>query len=187
MYRIEPFQRADLPIVAAFVCAIQEHERIATPELRPGSEIASSYTELLLRTVAEQDGVMLLAKHRDHCIGFACAWIEEDDDPLVREDARHLAYVSDIFVEDGWRRRGVGRMLLAAVEAEMLKRGCRRVRARRPPTSRPRDATKPPVIGLTKSHSTRRSARARRPLPSRANCANPPPAAMSAFTGGRNG
>ena len=130
MYRIEPFQRADLPIVAAFVCAIQEHERIATPELRPGSEIASSYTELLLRTVADQDGVMLLAKHRDNCIGFACAWIEEDDDPLVREDARHLAYVSDIFVEDGWRRRGVGRTLLAAVEAEMLKRGCRRVRVR---------------------------------------------------------
>ena len=46
MYRIEPFQRADLPIVAAFVCAIQEHERIATPELRPGSEIASSYTSI---------------------------------------------------------------------------------------------------------------------------------------------
>jgi ribosomal protein S18 acetylase RimI-like enzyme len=44
------------------------------------------------------------------------------------EDARRHAYVSDIFVGEAWRRRGVGRTLLTAIEAEMRRRGCRRIR-----------------------------------------------------------
>jgi ribosomal protein S18 acetylase RimI-like enzyme len=128
MFRIEPYQRADLPSIVAFVEAIQEIERVDVPDLRPGAEIGSSYAETLLRSVDRQDGVILLAKDGDQAVGFACAWIERDDDPLLREDARRHAYVSDIFVGEAWRRRGVGRTLLTAIEAEMHRRGCRRIR-----------------------------------------------------------
>jgi ribosomal protein S18 acetylase RimI-like enzyme len=128
MYRIEPFQRADLPSIVAFVEAIQEFERIDVPELKPGTEIGASYAQALLRSVAQQDGVILLAKDGKQAVGFVCAWIDQDDDPLLREDARRHAYVSDIFVGEAWRRRGLARTLLLAIEAEMGRRGCRRIR-----------------------------------------------------------
>jgi ribosomal protein S18 acetylase RimI-like enzyme len=65
---------------------------------------------------------------RRECLGFACAWIEQDDDPLVRDDARIHAYVSDIFVDQGWRRQGIASLLLDELEAKMRSRGCARIR-----------------------------------------------------------
>ncbi len=128
MFRIEPFRPTDLPAVIAFVAAIQEHERAGVSELKAGSEIGPRYAELLLRTVAEQNGLILLVKFGERSIGFSCAWVDEDDDMLLREDVRCHAYISDIFVEVGWRRKGVGRMLLKAIETHMGQRGCRRAR-----------------------------------------------------------
>jgi ribosomal protein S18 acetylase RimI-like enzyme len=126
--RIEPFQQQDTAALVIFVEAIQDYERLSVPELKPGSEIGSSYTDLLMRTVAERSGLILLAKAGEQTIGFACAWIDEDDDPLLRDNARHHAYVSDIFVTDNWRRKGVARALLQAIENKMHERGCRRIR-----------------------------------------------------------
>ena len=36
--------------------------------------------------------------------------------------------MSDIYVAEGWRRRGVGASLLRRIETEMRRRGCRRIR-----------------------------------------------------------
>jgi ribosomal protein S18 acetylase RimI-like enzyme len=128
MFVIEPFQPTDLPRIVAFVAAVQEHERSSVPDLRPGAEIGAEYADIIVRNAAEKDGVILLAKAAGKAVGFACAWIDVDRDPLVREATRVHAYVSDIYVVDDWRRRGVARRLLAAVEANMLQRGCRRLR-----------------------------------------------------------
>jgi ribosomal protein S18 acetylase RimI-like enzyme len=123
-----PFQPADLPHVAAFVAALQEHERATVPDLKPGHAIAAEYTELLVRCTAERGGILLVAKSEKELIGFACAWIETDDDPLLQEEARNHAYISDVFVADAWRRRRVATELLQAIETEMGRRGCRRIR-----------------------------------------------------------
>ena len=125
---IDPFRPSDLPWIVSFVEAIQEHERAGVPELKPGSEIGSAYAERLVRTVAARNGVILVARAGTEQLGFTCAWLEHDDDPLLREDARSHAYVSDIFVVEAARRQGVAGRLLAAVEAEMRARGCRRIR-----------------------------------------------------------
>jgi GNAT superfamily N-acetyltransferase len=125
---IDSFRPSDLRWIVSFVEAIQEHERAGVPELKPGSEIGSAYAERLVRTIAARNGVILVARAAEEKVGFACAWLEHDDDPLLREDARAHAYVSDIFVVEEWRRRGVAGQLLEAVEAEMRKRGCRRMR-----------------------------------------------------------
>jgi ribosomal protein S18 acetylase RimI-like enzyme len=125
---IEPFQPTDAPLIAGFVAAIQEHERAYVPELRPGGEIAASYANMIVANAAGKDGVILLAKAAGEAVGFVCAWIDSDDDPLVREEARVHAYLSDIYVVPEWRCRGVARLLLEAVEAHMRRRGCRRLR-----------------------------------------------------------
>jgi ribosomal protein S18 acetylase RimI-like enzyme len=61
-------------------------------------------------------------------VGFGCVWIAEDDDVLLRDDARIYGYVSDLFVEGAWRRQGIGLELLEALELEMRARGCSRMR-----------------------------------------------------------
>ena len=127
-FAIEPFAPCDRPLIACFVGAIQEHERASVPELRPGSEIAASYANMIVENAAEKEGVILLAKAGGEAIGFVCAWVDIDDDPLVSEEARRHAYVSDIYVVPEWRRRDVARHLLQAMEARMRERGCRRLR-----------------------------------------------------------
>lgn len=126
--RIIPATAADAAAIASFVAAIQEHERTLAPDLKPGAEIAGSYTEWLTRRVAEHDGLILLARAGDAPVGFVAAWVTEDDDMLLEDAARSHAYVSDIYVVEAWRGKGVGARLLGAIEAEMRRRGCRRMR-----------------------------------------------------------
>jgi ribosomal protein S18 acetylase RimI-like enzyme len=128
MLTIDAFRSSDLAGVIRFVEEIQEYERIDAADLKAGIEIGADYANFLVRTVAERNGCILMARTEFGAIGFACAWIEEGDDPLVREDARSHAYVSDVFVEQAWRRQGVASRLLQAIEAEMRHRGCQRIR-----------------------------------------------------------
>jgi ribosomal protein S18 acetylase RimI-like enzyme len=128
MLTIDAFQPPDLAVLIRFVEAIQEHERIDVPGLKPASEIGAQYAQTLIRMVAERNGCIRLARMKLDTVGFVCAWSEVDDDPLLRDDVRTYAYVSDIFVEHAWRRRGVALQLLDAIESEMRSRGCRRIR-----------------------------------------------------------
>jgi len=128
MITIDPFQQSDLAIVIQYVEAIQEFERIHVPELKLGPEIGSGYASMLIQRVAERNGCMLMARTETRTVGFGCAWVQSDYDMLLRDDARTHAYVSDIFVEDAWRRRGIALRILSALEMEMHSRGCRRIR-----------------------------------------------------------
>jgi ribosomal protein S18 acetylase RimI-like enzyme len=125
---IDIFQPSDLATLIRFVEAIQEHERIEDPDLKSGSEIGSDYAQLLIRTATAQNGCIQMARAETETVGFGCAWVEEDDDPLLRDDARTYGYVSDIFVEGAWRRQGIALQLLDALEMAMRSRGCHRIR-----------------------------------------------------------
>ena len=128
MIKIDPFHQSDLAIVIQYVEAIQEFERIHVPELKSGREIGSDYASMLIKRAAERNGCILMAKAETVTVGFGCAWVQSDNDMLLRDDARTHAYVSDIFVEDAWRRQGIALQILSALETEMRSRGCRRIR-----------------------------------------------------------
>ncbi len=128
MIKIDFYKPSDFETVKSFVESIQEHERINVPELESGAEIGTEYTKKLIDTVAAQQGLILLARAASDTVGFACAWIEEDDDMLLSEDVREHAYISDIFVNENYRRRGIAQLLLKEIEKEMKSRGCERIR-----------------------------------------------------------
>jgi ribosomal protein S18 acetylase RimI-like enzyme len=128
MVAIELYKPSDFDSVKSFVEAIQEHERKFVPELRTGVEISDLYVKSLIDNVNQKQGVCLIARDDDTNIGFAAAWLAEDDDPLLQQEARTHAYVSDMFVSESWRRRGIARQLLQAIETEMKRRGCKRIR-----------------------------------------------------------
>jgi ribosomal protein S18 acetylase RimI-like enzyme len=128
MVEIVPYRLTDRDTLIAFVEAIQEHERIDVPGLKPGPHIGASYAELLLLRVGERDGCILLAQEEGRAVGFACAWMDEDDDPLLEDGVREHAYISDIYVEEASRRMGIASALLVATEEQMRDRGCQRIR-----------------------------------------------------------
>jgi ribosomal protein S18 acetylase RimI-like enzyme len=128
MLHIEPFQRADLPLIETFVAAIQDHEGTTVSDLKPGSEIAGDYVRLLVRSLRESDGVMLMARRGAETVGFVAGWVAVDSDPCLHEEARRYALVSDIYVIETARRQRVALRLLSAFEAAMRERGCNRFR-----------------------------------------------------------
>jgi len=128
MLRIEPCHPADLPRVTAFIAALQDHERAGVPELKPGHEIAADYVEAMVRRLRESDGVMLMARRGTETVGFVVGWVEVDRDLCLEEEARRYALVSDIYVIDAARRRGIAHRLLAEFETAMRQRGCMRLR-----------------------------------------------------------
>jgi ribosomal protein S18 acetylase RimI-like enzyme len=126
--RIEPYQISDRPTVKLFVEAIQAFEARSVTGLKAAHEIGEPYTRKILRAVETNRGAILLAREHSESVGFICAWIDSDHDILLSENVREFAYVSDVFVRPAWRRKGVGRKLLKAVEAEMKNKGCARIR-----------------------------------------------------------
>ena len=128
MIIIELFQPSEFEVIRSFVESIQEYERKQIPELKQGEEIGFDYTQMLIDMTAKHQGCILVARADSTAIGFVCAWIDEDDDLLLHDDARKHAYVSDIFVSETWRQQGVASLLLQAVENEMQKQGCKRSR-----------------------------------------------------------
>ena len=63
--------------------SIQEHERVHVQELKPGEEIGFAYAESLVKAIADKNGVILVAKTDGIAIGFVCAYIDVDHDPLL--------------------------------------------------------------------------------------------------------
>jgi GNAT superfamily N-acetyltransferase len=177
MVTIDAFRPADLAALIQFVEAIQEHERTGVPDLKSGSEIGSDYAQMMVRTAAEKNGCIRMARAKTVTVGFGCAWIEEDMDPCLRDDARTYAYISDLFVEGAWRRQGVALGLLEALELEMraprvhpdahLLEGCQSSRISllqksRIPAVRDRiDKAAPRLSGLSFQHGLRGSSRDR--------------------------
>lgn len=45
-------------------------------------------------------------------IGFIACWIQRDDDVILTKEANHYGYVSDVYIEETWRGKGVFQILL---------------------------------------------------------------------------
>ena len=125
---IRPYQDSDWADLVRFVSEIQEHEHVNVPELKSGAEIGETYSKHLLKQVAANDGVILMAQSEGKNIGMVCAWKSSDDDQLLKEDFREHGYISDIFVSKEYRRKGTAKQLLDAVESVMRSKGCKRMR-----------------------------------------------------------
>lgn len=128
MFTIRPYQQTDFPLLAHFVSNLQDHERKREPDLRPGADIANDYARLLVERVSENGGEILFAWAFDEPLGFVCVWKDRDDDPLLHETARNHAYISDLFLIEKWRGKGVAHALLGAAEEALRTKGCIRVR-----------------------------------------------------------
>jgi ribosomal protein S18 acetylase RimI-like enzyme len=71
-----------------------------------------AFRETLQQWMADESKLVLVAEQQGKVIGYIIGHMAEN--PPVFE-LRHYGHVSDICVAPGWRRRGVGRKLFAAL------------------------------------------------------------------------
>jgi len=90
---------------------------------RPG---AVACLDAALARVAETGGAALVAEWDGKVVGHAVV-VFETSPPFVREELRPYACVSELFVREGLRGRGIGTALLEAAEAVAAARGVRRL------------------------------------------------------------
>jgi ribosomal protein S18 acetylase RimI-like enzyme len=121
---IRPGDDADWPTLRQAVADLQDFERdIVGYPLRPGREIRQDYTADLCERLAADHGVFLVAEANGRIVGVLAGFAHEAGDRLVDAAFDRSAYISDLFVDEGWRRKGVGSALVRAFEQIMRANG----------------------------------------------------------------
>ena len=105
---------------------LQDVERGLEPALPAGVAVADAYLDFMFARCTEWDGAVFVAEEEGDVVGFICVWARvPPEDP---SELRDCAHVSDLVVLPRFRRRGIGRALLARGEAYARERGAERLR-----------------------------------------------------------
>jgi GNAT superfamily N-acetyltransferase len=118
---------ADLDVLLALWTGITHYHRELDPlyTLRPGAE--TEIRSLLRSMLAEDDYAVFVAELEGELVGMSCARVDRAP-PILLEVER--AEITDLGVQRGHRRRGIGRALAEAALAWVRERGVARVEVR---------------------------------------------------------
>jgi ribosomal protein S18 acetylase RimI-like enzyme len=116
---IRPMEPRDREAVAALLLDLNRVENALTGDRHVTPGAGHDCLAENEPYIAEQGGAMLVAEAGRRVVGTLLMSFEEED-AFVRPDLRNSAHVLDLCVDEGFRGRGIGRLLLA--EAERIAR-----------------------------------------------------------------
>ena len=116
----------DKPALIRFMGLLQDVERRLHPSRRPGGDIAASHLGYLENVVREQEGRLLIATIDGTPAGFLVCYVEEFEDYLHQAD-KIVGWISDIYVDESCRGRGVSTALLKVAEQHFSECGLTKV------------------------------------------------------------
>ena len=117
----------DVDRVVALWSALMGHHEAFDPHWRAAPGAEGEWRRLLVRLLADADAAVLVWDEGGDLLGFCAAQIEVAP-PTVAERAR--AEITDLFVREDARRRGIGRRLVEAATDWVRERGVPRVEVR---------------------------------------------------------
>ena len=113
----------DAQTFRSFILGSQQYESAIEDDRRLDPAVGDEYLEKLLNDVAKYEGKIFVAESDE---GAAVGWavvLEQDNEVFVVERLRRHGYLSELFVVEAARGRGVGRALIGACEAWARGRG----------------------------------------------------------------
>ena len=121
MVSIRRFSEADRGVVRDLVLQLHEALRPFDADLAPGDQIIERYFYALLSEVERTAGAVFVAEDDGRVVGYACVrGLVTPDDPDERPDP--YSFMAELFVQPGYRGRGIGRRLVE--QAERHAAGC---------------------------------------------------------------
>jgi ribosomal protein S18 acetylase RimI-like enzyme len=121
---IRPGDDADWPALGRALADLQDFERdIVGYPLRPGREIWQNYLADLRARLSDDHSIFVVAEADKNIVGVLAGYVHQAGDQLVDPAFDRSAYISDLFVQSAWRRRGVGTALMRAFEQTMRGNG----------------------------------------------------------------
>jgi GNAT superfamily N-acetyltransferase len=116
--RIRSYEDRDLKPVRAMLNGLQEYECTIEPDRAHWADGGAAYADWMLEESAQNQGAVFIAESEEGTIvGLLTCWRAEDaTDMTVVPQARVHLYISELFVAEPWRGRGVAGALLATAE-----------------------------------------------------------------------
>ncbi|MBU0595207.1 GNAT family N-acetyltransferase [Candidatus Bipolaricaulota bacterium] len=102
-------------------------DRLVELGVPPESYETSELFETLAELIGRDDAAVLVSEADGELVGMAEVYVRDDEAGVLRRPWRY-ALLQSLFVSANWRRRGIGRALLAAAEAWAEVQGAVEVR-----------------------------------------------------------
>ncbi len=124
---LRDFTPKDRPFLLSAIAALNDHERALHDTRLPGAEIAEAYFAKIAGAIATDHGSIVVAFDGDRRVGYMACRIESDDAVAETADSNVFGYVSDVFVTDDMRGRGIAAILLTEAERRLRPYGVTRL------------------------------------------------------------
>jgi GNAT superfamily N-acetyltransferase len=101
--------------ILSFIHGMQQFEYALEPDRRVDVEVAEEFFTEILARLRTRGGIALIHEEQGTSTGWAVVYRDEND-VYVRAEERQFALISELFVLEAARGRGIGRALVAACE-----------------------------------------------------------------------
>ena len=118
MISIREYTENDRPELIHMITLLHDYERSLDPKKVPGSQMAHEYFDFLIKQMTNNQGKIYIAQFNETAVGFIACWIEHDE--VVLDINPQYGFISDIFVSENDRGKGIGKELIQKV-AEYMK------------------------------------------------------------------
>jgi ribosomal protein S18 acetylase RimI-like enzyme len=102
----------DLHVISDLIIKLQDYERSLDLSKKNGREIVELYLNELKKDLEEKKGTVFVSSNDELLIGFLSCFIAVEESDQVQP----VLYVSDLFVDEEYRGKGVASLLMAEAE-----------------------------------------------------------------------
>ncbi|HUO93234.1 MAG TPA: GNAT family N-acetyltransferase [Rhizomicrobium sp.] len=105
----------DRNALLGFILGSQHFEHEFEPDRRLDAPVAEEYFAQLSAEVSRRNGKIFVAEANGELLGWGVAH-ERENEIFVVADERLAGHITELYVIEAWRGKGVGRALIAACE-----------------------------------------------------------------------
>lgn len=122
-FTIRDVELNDYPSLAKMTVELNKIENAITGDRLTDLSSAENHITYLMNCLEEQGGFTLVAEVSGKPVGFLVAFHENEEGHYIVPEARRYGYISDLYVDGTFRRKGIARALLEDAEQRLKANG----------------------------------------------------------------